>query len=84
MARPDQRPSPGVSGDRLGGTDLIPSNAPVDFHSRAHREHQVLLSVLGNGADWRNAVGKSEQGLVLVALTTSSQNGKLNSLGVTI
>lgn len=28
----------------------------------------------------RNAVGKSEQGLVLVALTTSSQNGKLNSL----
>lgn len=76
-ARPETKPRR-VSGDRLGGTDLIPSKVPVDFHSCAHSEHQVLLSVLGNAVYRRKAVGKSEQGPVLVALTTSSQNGKLN------
>lgn len=47
QARPETKPRR-VSGDRLGGTDHIPSNAPVDFHSHVHSEHQVLLSVLGN------------------------------------
>lgn len=46
---PGQRPSPGEFQETdWAGTDLIPSNASVDFHSRAHSEHQGLLSVLGN------------------------------------